>query len=372
MNKFVRRIHYALLVGLCAAQHSFAAATGPALLRAKGEAEARGYVFAASHDEIVAQARKEGRLRVVTNMEPANFKASAAAFTKRYPFLEVHIQEITGAEEAQRNLLEIKRGARNYDVHRLSSDFYDDYLPHLFKFDILGMAQQGVLRIPTAIVDSKNRNALALLNFFQVTAYNKDLVAGSQLPAVWEDLLRPEFKGRKFAADIRPQEIAGLVPAWGLEKTLNFARQLAQQQPIWVRGSTRAMTAIVTGEIPMMIGPNFSSVKRLQAKDVSGALQYVIVEPVPLRPAEIEGIQGNAQNPYAALLWFEWMASPEAQKLIDEYEPFASSYFVPGGMVEQTLRGKKLSVVGWEQNQKMEAWQAEIVKAYGFPKAEKK
>jgi ABC-type Fe3+ transport system substrate-binding protein len=122
----------------------------------------------------------------------------------------------------------------------------------------------------------------------------------------------------------------------------------------------------------MMIGPNFSSVKRLQAKDVSGALQYVIVEPVPLRPAEIEGIQGNAQNPYAALLWFEWMASPEAQKLIDEYEPFASSYFVPGGMVEQTLRGKKLSVVGWEQNQKMEAWQAEIVKAYGFPKAEKK
>ena len=372
MRLATRQVHMFLLAGLFVAGVSFAAMPSPALLKAKSEAEARGYLFETRHDEIVANAKKEARLRIVTNMEPANFRASAAGFMKRYPFITVHVQEITGAEEAQRNLLEIKRGAKNYDVHRLSTDFYNEYLPYLFKVDILGMAQQGVLQIPPGIIDSKNRNALALLSFFQVTAYNKDLVPASRLPAAWDDLLRPEFKGRKFAADIRPQEIAGLVPAWGVEKTLDFARKLAQQQPIWVRGSTRAMTAIIAGEIPMMIGPNFNSIKRIQAKDKTGLLQYVILEPVPLRPAEIEGIQANSESPYSALLWFEWMASPEAQKLVDDFEPFASSYYSAGGQVEQTLRGKKLSVVDWEQNQQMEAWQAEIVKAYGFPKVESK
>jgi hypothetical protein len=40
------------------------------------------------------------------------------------------------------------------------------------------------------------------------------------VPKTLEDLLRPELKGRKFAVDIRPKDVAGLVPAWGLEKTL--------------------------------------------------------------------------------------------------------------------------------------------------------
>jgi hypothetical protein len=36
------------------------AAESPTLLQAKNEAEAKGYVFVASHDEIVAMAKKEG------------------------------------------------------------------------------------------------------------------------------------------------------------------------------------------------------------------------------------------------------------------------------------------------------------------------
>jgi hypothetical protein len=39
------------------------------------------------------------------------------------------------------------------------------------------------------------------------------------------------------------------------------------------------------------------------------------------------------------------MASSETQKLIDEHEPLASSFYVRGSAVEQELKGKKLSVV---------------------------
>jgi iron(III) transport system substrate-binding protein len=349
------------------------AADGAALAKAKKEAEQRGYVFLTDRSEIIAKAKKEGRLRVLAEMEPPNIKASTAAFMKKYPFINLYIEEITATDQYQRNLLELKSGrGKDWDILSVSIDFYSEYLPFLAKFDLLGMAEHGIIQIPRLMIDIKNRNVVALFSRFQVTAYNKNLVPADKVPRSWEDLLKPEFKGRKFAADIRPTEIAGLVPAWGLEKTLDYARKIAAQQPIWVRGGSRTLTSMVAGEIPMMIGPNYTAVKRAQMKDPTGVLQYIPLEPVPVRLTVAEGIHAASQHPNAALLWLEWMAGPEAQKLADELEPLASSVYVRGGAVEQELKGKKLSVVSWEHHQNMEKWQTQVFEAYGFPKEESK
>jgi len=335
------------------------------------EAEAKGYTFIMNHDEIVAKAKQEGSFRALINMRPANITASADAFRKKYPYINVDIKEATGTENAQRLVLELKSGrATEWDVIDISSDFFTQFVPFLLKTDILRMAQQGVLQIPPPMIDFVNRNIVAFSSRFSVTVYNKNLVAASQLPRNWEDLLKPELKGKKFAADIRPTEIAALVPAWGLEKTLDFARKIKAQDPIWVRGSTRTMTAILAGEVPMMIGPNWHNMKELEAKDPSGVLKALLLEPVPLRFGNRQAILAAAQHPHAALLWLEWMASPEAQKITDEKEPLASSMYVRGGAVEQELKGKKLSVVGWEQEQLLDDWQSKVIEAYGFPKAE--
>jgi iron(III) transport system substrate-binding protein len=352
---------------------ALAATPSQTLVKAKKEADAKGYAFITNRDEIVAKAKQEGKLRVLAEMEPPNIKASVKAFMKKYPFINLHIEEITGTDAARRNILEIKSGmAKDWDILHLSTDFYNEYLPYLWKVDIYGMAQQGILQIPIEMIDPKHRNVVGYFSRFQVTAYNKNLVPGDKLPKLWEDILKPEFKGKKFAADIRPTEIAALVPAWGLEKTLEFARKIAAQEPLWVRGGSRTITAITAGEIPMMIGPNFHTTKRAQGKDVTGNLQYVALEPVPVRLSLEEAIQAGAQHPHAALLWLEWMASPEAQKLADEHEPSSSSVYIRGGIVEQELRGKKLSTVSWEHHQLMDQWQAKVFEAYGFPKVETK
>jgi iron(III) transport system substrate-binding protein len=340
--------------------------------QAKKEAESKGYVFYSSHDEIVARAKQEGRLRVLAQMEsPATSKASMAAFQKRYPFIQFSIEQISGTDAATRNIHEIKSGmAKDWDILHLSSDFYSEYLPHLWKVDILGMAQNKVLNIPPEMIAPDQRNIVAFSTRFQVTAFNKKLQPNGRQLKNWEDILRPEFKGRKFAADIRPTEIAALVPAWGLERALDFARKVAAQQPIWVRGATRTITAMMAGEVPMMIGPNYSVTRSVMRKDRDGVLDYVILEPVPVRMALEEAIQAGARNPYAALVWLEWMASPEAQNIADEHEPFGSSVHVRGSMVEQELRGKKISAVTWDQHRLLEEWQVKVVEAYGFPTAE--
>src|SRR5215510_2322098 len=82
---------FSALVGFVIASASFAASTDPVLLKARQEADTKGYLFIANRDEIVAKAKQEGKLRVLTGMEPPTLKASAAAFRKRYPFIEVKI-----------------------------------------------------------------------------------------------------------------------------------------------------------------------------------------------------------------------------------------------------------------------------------------
>jgi ABC-type Fe3+ transport system substrate-binding protein len=356
------------------ATHNAFAASGDALRTAKQQAESKGYQFYSSREEIVAEARKKGgQLRVLAEMEAGHIKAAMVSFKRHYPFMDIYIEEITGPDQARRNILEIKSGmAKDWDIIHLSSDFYSEYVPYVAKIDILGMAQQGVLQIPPQMVDPIHRNIAAFFSRFQVTAYNKNLVPPNKVPGTWEDFLKPEFKGKKFAADIRPTEIAALAPAWGIEKTLAYARKLAAQEPLWIRGGSRTLTALMGGEVPLFIGPNFHTTKRAMGKDPQGVLRYVILEPVPLRLALFEGVQAGARNPEAALLWLEWMASLEAQKQADEHEPLGSSVYVRGGAVEEELRGKKLSVVSWQDVQNMDDWQAKVFAAYGFPKAERK
>ena len=279
------------------------------------------------------------------------------------------MEAIRGPDAGQRSLLEIKSGAAsNWDIIRTYADLYSQYLPFLWKIDLLGMAEQRVLAIPLKIIDPRQRNAIAILSRFSVIAYNKNLVPPSQVPKTWEDILRPEFKGRKFAVDLRPQELAALVPGWGLEKTLDFSRKLAAQQPIWVRGGTRTLVAMAAGEFPLFFGVNYDSVKRYQHKDPSGTLQYAILEPVPVRVTSEHAILAKCKNPHAALLWLEFIASEEAQRLIDEHEPLAGSVYVRGSIAEQALRGKQLSVVSWEQERGMEEWLPKMFEAFGFPK----
>ncbi len=353
--------------------YASAAAPSPALLKAKQEAESKGYIFETSRDEIIAKAKKEGALRALSSLERQTIKAMAEAFKAEYPFLNVHVEELTGTDANQRFILEMKAGgATNWDAPHLATDHYKEYSAHLKKFDLLGMATHDVLRIAPAIIDPVNRNVIASTSAFQVVAYNKKLMARNKAPETWDDFLKPEFKGQKFAADIRPTEIAALVPAWGLEKTLAFARGLAAQQPVWGRGGTRLLTAIALGEYSVFIGPNYHSVKRAQSKDPTGSLDFKIIEPVPTRLSDATAVFAAAPRPYAALLWLEFLASPKGQKIADEHEPFGASVFISGFSQEQATRGKKLSVVDWNHFTRMQEYQAKVVEAYGFPKAERK
>jgi ABC-type Fe3+ transport system substrate-binding protein len=346
--------------------HATAAA---AATKAKHEAETQGYAFELSHSDIVSKAKREGRLRVITSLEDDKLKPVAEAFRKKYPFIELRAEEIGGTDTYQRMLLEMKAGAaRGWDINFIAGDFYDEYLPHQKRFDILGMAQQGILQIPVGMIDPVNRNIVAYTTNTMVVTYNKNLLSDEKVPSQWEEFLKPEFHGRKFLADIRPQFTSALVPAWGLEKTLQFAKKISAQNPVWVGGHSRAISALSTGEHGVYLGANLTGTKRFMSKDVTGALRYKIVEPIPIRIGDHEAVFEKADSPYAALLWLEFVSGPEAQKLIEA--GFKGSVFSPGTTAFQVARAKKVSLVDWRHYTKMQEYLRLVIEAYGFPKAE--
>jgi len=351
---------------------ALAAAGNSALLNAQKEAESKGYVFLTTHDEIVSKAQQEGKLYLQSGFSTGTIQATSEVFRKKYPFIDLQVDPLEGSDVAERLLSEVQAGVAKWDIIRTAIVVYSGYLPHLWKADLLGMSQQRVLDIPSQTIDPKNRNVIALGNRFVVVVYNKNLVPAGQVPKSWEDMLKPEWKGKKFATDIIPQQLAALVPVWGLEKTLDYARSIAAQQPIWVRGGNRPLVALSSGEIPLLLFVGtYSAAVRAQGKDPLGAVQYSILEPVPVRFVLEHAILATAKSPHAALLWLEFMAGAEAQKLIDQHEPLAASLYRQGSAAEQALRGKKLSVVSWEHNEKMEQWVEKIVEALGFPRETK-
>ena len=221
----------------CSASYIEAAESNAALLTAQKVAESKGHLFVASHQDLVSRAKKEGKLRVIISMADGPLKHVTEGFKKKYPFLDTRSQATRGTEVYVRQLQELNAGlTKGIDVNDLQYDHYEEYLPHLKKFDILGMAEQQVLQIPVQMVDPINRNIVAVGSGIQVVAFNRKLIPAEKVPNHWEEFLKAEFKDRKFMLDVRPKVLVALVPVWGLQKTLDFARKLAAQKPVWGRG----------------------------------------------------------------------------------------------------------------------------------------
>jgi iron(III) transport system substrate-binding protein len=361
-----------VLLFLCLLVLSSAHGATPTLLNAKQSAQAKGFIFETSHEEIVAKAKKEGKLRVISSLETETYKQLTAPFKQKYPFLDFSVNAVDGTEAAQRLLLELKAGmGKNWDAVHLSRDFYNEFAEHIKKIDILGMAEHKVLAIPTAMIDPNKRNIVAEASAIQAVVYNKDLIAPEKVPNTWEDFLKPELKGRKFLIDIRPHGMVSLVAGLGEGWVKNYASRLKDQEPIWVRGYARALAAMSAGEYALHQQANYQSCVEVAEKHPRKSIVCKVIEPVPVRLIELLGVTISAANPYAALLWLEFQATPTGQRIIDKYEPLKSSVYGPGSELAKVTEGQKLSIDKWDSFAQIPGWYDMIEKAFGLPQAEK-
>ena len=349
-----------------------AASPGAGSMQAQKEAEAKGFRFDGKREEIVAKAQKEGALRALLGFDKPTIVALRDGFRKKYPFINPQFEEHGNPAESQRYLLELQTGrTSDWDIVNVLNEGQQDYAPYTEKIDLRAMAEQGVLQIPPKMINPESRNVIALSSTIDASAYHKKLLAPDLVPKSWEDFLKPEHSGRKLLVDIRPNSIAGLIPAMGLEWVESYARKLAAQQPIWVRGHTRYLNSMSAGEYRLFFGTYYHGVMRMKKRGAQD-LEVLLIEPVPVRLTETHTIVKGTRRPNAAMLFLEYVAGAEGQRIMWDVEPFKSSIYSPGSKTEELARGKKISLGDWDHGMKQQLYMEKLTAAFGFPREEKK
>ena len=370
VNVSMKLMAYSLLLGLTIFVAAAFGAESQTLQKAKKEAEAQGLIFIASRDEIIARAKKEGKVAVGSTLEPETYKPMVESFKKKYPFLDAKMEELSGSIYGEKFLTELAAGKPpDWDIVHAPEDFYARFVENAMKFDLLGMAQSGVLAINPKMVSPEHRTVMAVGSGICSMSYNREAIPADRVPNSWEDFLKPELKGRKFVVDIRPYCISALATELGDEWVRNYAAKLKDQQPIWARGQTRALTSIIAGEYALHQAGNYHGCVRAQHKDPRKVLVCKLIEPVPVRLHENDFVIRTARHPHAALLFLEHQASPEGQKILDEVEPLKSSLYADGE-ISRIIKGKKIALNDFRTHQESSRRLRMVLEAFGFPKAE--
>ena len=117
--------------------------------------------------------------------------------------------------------------------------------------------------------------------------------------------------------------------------------------------------------------PPFAARASIQAMRTSPLpVAAMTSEPVPAMLRNFNAIANTARNPYSSLLWFEFQASAEGQKIVDEYDGLNSFIHAPNSGMAKATQGKKLSLNSWNTIQNTGKWEQMAFKALGFPRGE--
>jgi iron(III) transport system substrate-binding protein len=337
----------------------------------KQEAAKRKQIFL-TRAEILAGAKKEGKLKVVPGFTKDGIPIMVDAFKKKYPFIkDVTWDVVTGTVATQREVMALAAGSKRTDVLNVSSAVLDTYVDrHLMKaYDFVGMAQAGELKIPLKMIQGL---MVWTGNSISIIAYSTGAVPPDKAPKNWNDCLDPRWKG-KVAVDTRGRYLARVYPAWSEEQLLDFAKKLKDNDPKWVRGQTSTMPRLTSGELALFCGANLHSTSRVLITDPSAPIKITVPEPVGMTTGDHAAIYTKAENPHAGLLWIEFTASKEGQQVRDSFNPGDGSYLVEGTLANKLVGTAKVSVCADLEclSKQRRVGERIIVEAWKFPKAGK-
>jgi iron(III) transport system substrate-binding protein len=259
--------------------------------------------------KLVEQAKKEGSLSLYTSLAPTESKPLAEAFEKKYgvkvelwrALSDKVVQRVITEGQAKRNTVDVveTNGPEMEAIARekLLAEVWSPYLADL---------PQGA--IPAHRLWYADR-----LNFF-VVGYNTQKVKREELPATYEGFLDPKWKGRIGLEATDSEWMAALVKTWGEAKGMDFMRKLAAMKPDMRKGHVLFAQLISSGEVPVGLTMYQANIESLKQK--GGPIDFVPVQPVVARPQGI-GVAKAAPHPAAALLFLDFVLSPEGQKLYE-------------------------------------------------------
>jgi iron(III) transport system substrate-binding protein len=313
-------------------------------------AQPREEMIYVSGEQIAEGAKKEGKLLLHPALRPEYDKATLPdlikAFGKKYPFVQPTwgVTKMGNRPNPQHALDELVAGKAVVDILGFSGSFPSEYPEKglLKKYQFKEMAKNGQIKIPPEMIDETGIIVWSSSNTGIIT-YNSTLVAPDKAPKGWESCVEPQWRG-KFSVDSDPNTLTWLIPRWGEEKLFDFARRLKANDALFSRGNTRNLGSLAEGKLSFNCGMYIHPMSRMLKKDAALPIKMVIPDPFPITLHDPQAIYVGAKNPHAGLLWLEFLASREAQEIIDSNEPGRGSFLVEGNLVNKLAKNANVSV----------------------------
>ncbi|HEV8342837.1 MAG TPA: extracellular solute-binding protein [Candidatus Binatia bacterium] len=313
-------------------------------------------LFEASHlhsaenmESLVAAAKKEGEEIVFiagaqTFGGKKGFADIEAAFYKRYG-IKARINFAAGPDmnaRAARIITEVKAGRKS------SSDFYLGSQSHfalLHKENALEKVNwSGIFPWVTKEMEVFPGQTVLVYTSPNGIIYNSNLIPKDKAPKSYTDLTDPRFSPTWAGKMAIPPYVAWLAELslnWGQEKVKDFARKLVGLSGGRLRYSEEER--VVSGEFPIManIGGSLEHMWTWQAK---GAPLAAVPGSTPVNTDYFQlGLPANSAHPNLAKLLVAFMASKEAQAILQKYES-RSSHLVEGTMMGKYLRETRVAL----------------------------
>jgi iron(III) transport system substrate-binding protein len=258
---------------------------------------------------LVERAKQEGTVVLYTSLAPTESKPLAEAFEKKYG-IKVELWRALSDKVVQRVVTEGQARRHVVDVIETNGPEMEMLAREklLAEFHSPHHADLPAEAIPAHRTWFPDR-----MNFF-VVGYNTAKVQRSEIPATYEGFLDPKWRGRLGVEATDVEWMATLIKVWGEDKGMDYFRKLSAMRPDVRKGHVLLAELVAAGEVPVgltMYNSNIVSLKRKGAP-----IDFVPVQPVAARPQGI-GVARNAPHPHAAVLFADFVLSPEGQKLFE-------------------------------------------------------
>jgi iron(III) transport system substrate-binding protein len=288
--------------------------------------------------ELIAAAKKEGKVVYYSAMDLPVGERLAKAFEARYPGVAVRVERAGSERLFQRVGQEMAAGIHAADVvnsadasHFIAwkrEGWLDPYLP-----------EEVARNFPSQYRDPDGLYITTRV-WLSSLGYNTNLVSREQAPKSFADLLDPKWMGKMVKA--HPAYSGTIMTAtFQIVRDLgwDYLEKLAKQKVMQVQSSTDSPKKLALGERAIMADGNDYNLIQLREQGQPVEVVYP-TEGTPLITGP-SGLFKGAPNPNAARLFQNWLHSLEAQQLLVD---FAAQHSVHAQVQEKPGR-KRLSEI---------------------------
>jgi iron(III) transport system substrate-binding protein len=263
--------------------------------------------------ELIAAAKKEGKVVYYTSIDLALAEKIAKSFEAKFSGIAVRVER-SGAERV------FQRVGQEYSSNIFAVDVVNSSdAAHFIKWKREGILAAYMPEDVAKHYPAEHKDADGMFASFRVglsvIGYNTGLVKAADAPKSFADLLDPKWAGKMVKAH---PGYSGNIMSATLEITRDlgweYLEKLARQRVMQVQSSTDPPKKLALGERAVMVDGN--EYNALQLKESGKPVE--IVYPTEGTPVAVgpNGIFAKAPNPNAARLFESYCFTPECQQLV--------------------------------------------------------